>query len=569
MKNQEIAKIFRAIANILEIKGENVFRINAYNRAAQNIELLSQDIETLTKENRLDQIPGVGHDLKARITEYITNGKIEFFEELKKSIPEGLLELLDIPSIGPKTAKLLYEKLKIKNIADLENAIKKNKLKQLAGIKEKTISNIQKGIDIVKKGSQRMTIAQAEMVASEFLNSLQSLPEIKKIIPAGSLRRQKDTVRDIDILVCSDNPNKVIKTFTGLENVKDVLAHGQTKSSVRTKENIQVDCRIVPDESFGAALLYFTGSKDFNIKLRQIAIKKGLKLNEYGLFKDDKRIAGKTEEEMLKNLGLSYIEPELRENTGEIELAKKNDLPDLIKLSDIKGDLHVHSNWSDGGNSILEMAKASEALGYSYIAVTDHSQSLKVAGGLSLSELKEKKKELDKANKQLNNFRIFFGTEVDIDSNGKIDYPNSVLKQFDIVIAAIHTGFKQNKLQITKRIIKACQNKYVNIIAHPTGKLWGVRDAYDIDFEEIIKVAKDTNTALEISSFPQRLDLNDIHTRLAKEAQVKLSINTDSHSINQLISMKYGISVARRAWLNKTDVINTLAYDKLLEFIRK
>ncbi len=569
MKNLEIANIFRDIANILEIKGENVFRVRAYQRAAQNIESLSQDIEDFIKEDRLEEISGIGKDLSERIKEFAKNGKIKLFQDLKKSIPAGLLDLLNIPSVGPKTAKLLYEKLKIKSISDLEKAIAKSKLKGIFGIKEKTIENIAKGIAIVKKGKERMTLEEAMLAADEFLKPLEKIPEVKKISVAGSLRRKKETVRDIDILAISDKPKKIMDTFLRLPPVKEVLAHGETKSSLRTKDNVQVDCRVVEAKSFGAALIYFTGSKNFNIKLRQLGIRRGLKLNEYGIFKGTKSIAGRSEEEVFKALGMSYVPPELREDTGEIELAQINKLPDLIELRDIRGDLHAHSRWSDGGNSIPEMAEAAKELGYSYIAITDHSQSLKVAGGLSLASLKKKKRQIQELNKKLKGIRVLYGTEVDIDSRGKIDYKDGVLKDFDIVVAAIHTGFKQSRQQLTKRVIRACSNKYVHIIAHPTARLWGVREPFDIDLEEIFKAACDTNTALEINAFPNRLDLNDTNCRRAKELGVKLAIGTDSHSAEQLPAMKLGISVARRGWLSRQDVINTLPLEKLLKEIRK
>ena len=569
MKNLEIVKIFREIANILEIKGGNVFRIRAYERAAQNIEGLTQDLDDFIKEDRLTDIPGIGSDLSKRIKEFAVTGKIKVYEEVKKSIPKGLLELLDIPSVGPKTAKLLYEKLNIKNIANLEAALKKGKLKGIFGIREKTIENILKGIEVLKRGKERMTLAQAMLVAQEFISALEKMPEVKKISPAGSLRRKKETVRDIDILVISARPQKVMDVFIGLPSVKEVLAKGKTKASVRTKNDIQLDCRVVDEESFGAALLYFTGSKTFNIKLRMIAQKLGLKINEYGIYKKEKYLFGKTEEGIFKLLGMPYIEPELREDNGEIELAQKFRLPDLIRLEDIKGDLHVHSNWSDGENSIEEMAKACQRKGYSYAAITDHSQSLKVAGGLSISDLKKKRQEIDKVNKKLKGFRILYGTEADIDSQGNLDYKDEVLKEFDLVVAAIHSGFKQSRQQLTKRIIKACQNRYVHIIAHPTGRLWGLRDAYDLDFEQICKVAKDTNTNLEINSFSERLDLNDLNCRRAGEIGVKIAINTDAHSIQQLRAMELGISVARRGWLSASDVINTLGVEELLKKIKK
>jgi DNA polymerase (family 10) len=360
-----------------------------------------------------------------------------------------------------------------------------------------------------------------------------------------------------------------METFTRLPQVSDISAGGETKSSVRTKDDVQVDCRVVEQKSFGAALLYFTGSKNFNIKLRQIAIRKGLKLNEYGIFRKENLVSGKTEEEMFKALGLPYVEPELREDNGEIELAQKFKLPKLIERKDIKGDLHVHSKWSDGANTIEEMAQAAKELGYSYIAISDHSQSLRVAGGLGIADLRKKKKEIDKINEKLKGFRVLYGTEVEIDSGGKIDYKDEVLKEFDVVIGAIHSGFKQSKEQLTRRVIKACENKYVHIIAHPTGRLWGVREAYDIDLDQILKVAKQTNTQLEINAFPARLDLNDLNCRRAKEKGVKLVINTDAHSREQLQEMRLGISVARRGWLSKEDVINTLPVEELLKAIRK
>jgi DNA polymerase (family 10) len=376
-------------------------------------------------------------------------------------------------------------------------------------------------------------------------------------------------VRDIDILVISDKPKTIMESFTNLPEVGLVLAKGETKSSVRTKDDVQVDCRVVEKKSFGAALLYFTGSKNFNIKLRQIAIKKGLKINEYGVFKKNRYVAGQSEEEIFKTLGMSYVEPELREDTGEIELAQKFQLPPLIELADLKGDLHVHSKWSDGGNTIAEIVQAAKLRGYSYIAITDHSQSLKVAGGLSIADLKKKKKEIDELNKKLKNFRLLYGTEVDIDSDGKLDYKDEILKECDVVVAAIHSGFKQSKSQLTKRLVKVCQNKYVHIIAHPTGRLWGERDAYDLDMEEVLKVAKQTNTQLEINAFPQRLDLNDLNCRRVKEAGVKLVLGTDAHTVEQLETMKLGIAVARRGWLSCEDVLNTLSVEELLKAIRK
>ena len=408
-----------------------------------------------------------------------------------------------------------------------------------------------------------MDLKTAIDASESFIKQLKRSKEVKKINPAGSLRRMKDTVRDIDILVSSKSPAKVMDRFTTLPDVKDVLAKGPTKSSIVTKDGIQVDVRVIKDVSYGAALMYFTGSKEHNIKLRQIAIKKGLKLNEYGLFRENRAVAGKTEKEMYKKLGLSYVSPELREDRGEVEASIKGNLPSLVELKDIKGDLHAHSKWSDGGSSIEEVVLKARGLDYEYIAITDHSQGLKIAQGLNRDELKTKKKEIDGLNKKYKDIKVLYGTEVDIDSDGNLDYPDDILKDMDIVIAAIHSGFKQSKERITRRIIKACQNKHVHIIAHPTGRLWGAREPYEIELEEVFKVCRDTNTAIEINSYPQRLDLNDTGCRMAKEMGVKIAINTDAHIAEELDNINLGISVARRGWLKKEDVINTLSFSKL------
>jgi DNA polymerase (family 10) len=569
MKNKDIARIFRQIADILEIQGANVFRIRAYQRAAQNLEGLTDDIEACAQQGRLAEIPGIGRELSDKIQEFLATGKIKAHQELKKSIPPGLLELLDIPSVGPKTAKVLYEEAHVTDLASLEKAIAAGRLAAIFGIKEKTIENIAKGIALVKQDRERMTIAEAMQVADDFTGYLKKIPGVKKVTPAGSLRRRAETVGDIDLLVISPKPQNVMDTFVKHPAVKDILAHGATKSSVRTQGGIQVDCRVVQARSFGAALLYFTGSKNFNIRLRMLAGKSGLKINEYGVFKNERYVAGKTEEEIFSHLLMQYIAPELREDTGEIEQALEHRLPKLLELSDIKGDLHVHSSWSDGTSSIGEMCRAAQGRGYEYIAIADHSQGLKVANGLSIADLKKKKKEIRRLNAQSKDVRILFGTEVDVDSDGNLDYPDSVLAEFDVVVAAVHAGFKQSKDQLTRRVVRACMNKHVNIIAHPTGRLWGTRAPYELDFNEVYRAAKDSNTALEINSYPTRLDLNDKNARRAKEAGVRIAINTDSHAQEQLALVELGVAVARRGWLGKADVINTLPLNKLLKALDK
>jgi len=569
MKNLEIANIFYSIAQILEIKSENLFRIRAYERAAEVIEDLD-NIEEYASADKLTEIPGIGKDLESKIKEYLSAGKIKYYEDLKKEVPLGILELLKVPSIGPKTAKLFYDKLNIKDVDMLEKFALEGKLLGLEGVKEKTVENILRGIDILKRGNERIDIATAWDIADRFVRQLSALKEVKRVEVAGSLRRMKETVKDIDILVVSSKPQKVMDVFCGCAEVKEILAKGITKSSVLSRDNVQVDARVVKPDSFGAAFLYFTGSKNHNVRLRTLAVKRNLKINEYGIFpvtkkKTQKRLASKTEQEMYKFLKMQYIAPELREDAGEVEAALKNKLPRLVELKDIKGDLHVHSNYSDGKNTIQEIADAAVKKGYEYIAISDHSQSLKVAGGLSVADLRIKKKEIDSVNKRLKGFKVLFGTEVEINSAGDIDYDDEILEEFDFVIAAIHSGFKQSKEQLTRRIIKACRNKNVDIIAHPTGRLWRTRDSYELNFEEVFKAAKDTKTILEINSFPNRLDLGDSLIRQARQKGAKFIINTDSHAVAHLDFMRFGVAMARRGWLTKQDVLNTLSLKDILK----
>ncbi|MBI3008342.1 MAG: DNA polymerase/3'-5' exonuclease PolX, partial [Candidatus Omnitrophica bacterium] len=423
----------------------------------------------------------------------------------------------------------------------------------------------------IKSGKERMPLGFALPIANDIISSLKKLPQTKRIIIAGSVRRMKETVKDIDILVTSIDPETVMAEFIKLPQIMDVLAHGSTKSSVLTKDGIQVDLRVVEPESFGAALVYFTGSQAHNIRLREMAVKKGWKINEYGVFNErtNSKIAGKEEEEIYKILGLPFIPPELREDTGEVEAAIKNRLPILIELKDIKGDLHVHSKWSDGSDSLEVLAEAAQRRGYEYIVITDHSKSLPVAGGLKEEELIKQVKEIEKLNKTLKGFRLLTGAEVDILSDGKLAFSDDILSMLDFAVAAVHSGFKQTKEVLTKRLIKAMQNKFVRCIVHPTGRLMGVREGYEIDFEEIYKVARDTNTAIEINAYPERMDLTDINCHRAKEVGVKLAISTDAHTKDQLDNILFGISVARRGWIEKDDVLNTLSLDNLLEGIKK
>jgi DNA polymerase (family 10) len=570
MKNQEIAGIFNDIADLLEIKGENPFRIRAYRRAALNIEGLTKDVAG-TLKGELIKIPGIGQDLAGKIEEYVRTGRLQFYEDLKKEVPEGLSLLLSVPSLGPKTAKLFFEKLKIKNLEDLERFAREHKLSGLPGIKEKTEENILKGIEMLKRGMERQPLGKVLPVANDILKHLKSKAPVEKLSIAGSIRRWKDTIKDIDVLATSRDPKAVMNAFVHLPHVKDVLMHGPTKSSIIIHEGLQVDLRVVEEDCFGAALAYFTGSKAHNIRLREMAVKSGLKINEYGIFreKDEKKLGGEKEEDIYRILGLPYIPPELREDSGEIEAAIEGRLPKLIELSDIKGDLHVHSKWSDGSHDFEELIDEAKKRGYEYVAITDHSKGLAIARGLSAERLMEEKKEIDAINKRLKGFRLIVGTEVDIRSSGEIDFPDEILKKMDIVVASIHSGFRQNREQLTKRLVSAMRNPYVSIIAHPTGRLIGERDPYDVDMNEVLKVAKETGTAIEINAYPLRLDLNDIHAKMAKEMGIPIVISTDTHIISQLDYMGYGVSIARRGWLEKKDILNTLSYSSLIKALRK
>ena len=573
MKNKEIADLFNRIGTLLEIQNDNVFKIRSYYKAAENIGNLAEDIAALRAENRLAEIGGVGKALQEKIGEYLDTGRMSAYESLTKEVPATLLDVVNVPSVGPKKAKLFYDKLGVKDVDDLYEAAVQGKMAGLAGIKEKTVENIIKGVKIVRAGQERMNLGLAFRVASEVTGALKKLKAVKDIQLAGSLRRMRETIRDVDILVDSDDPKKVMDAFVSLPQVKSVSAHGETKSSIVTQENIQVDLRVVEPGQFGAALLYFTGSKNFNVRLRQIAKARKMKVNEYGIFavkgKAEKRLAAKSEKECFKALGLPYIPPELREDIGEEELFAKKRIPALIELEDIRGEVHVHSTFSDGRNTIREMAEAARRRGYQYLAVSDHSPRLRVAGGVSPEDLKKKKKEIDALNKQYKDFRVLFGTEVEIDGDGNLDYNDRILSEFDVVIAAVHSGFEQSREKLTRRIVKACQSPYVNIIAHPTGVHLGKREPYDIDFKEICKAAVDTNTFLEINSFPIRLDLNSANVYFARSMGVRFAINTDAHAVEHMDFMRFGVATARRGWLTKEDVVNTLPLKELLKAFRK
>jgi len=570
MKNYEVASLLRNIAQLLEIKEEMVFKIRAYEKAALVIENLDEDIEEVWKKGKLDDIPGVGEALTKKISEFLETGKLEYYEKLKKAVPVNMEELGSVSGLGPKTIMKLYKKLNVKNIKDLEKAAKKHKIQKIEGLGPIVEENILKSIEFAKASGKRFLLGTALDIAEEIKNKFKKLKDVNKIEVAGSLRRKKETIGDIDILITSKNSGKVMDFFTKMDDIEDVLAKGPTKASVRL-EGIQADLRVLPEKTYGAALLYFTGSKQHNIALRKIAIKKGMKLSEYGLFnkKTNKLLAGKTEEECYKKLGLKYIEPEIREEEGEIEAAFKGKLPKLIGYNDIKSDLQMHTKWSDGSNTIMEMALAAKKLGFGYICITDHvGDTFKIANSLNEKRIKKQRKEIDKINNKIKNFTVLQGGEVNIKSDGSLDMKDSVLRNLDIVLAAIHSGFKNPKEKITQRLVKAMENEHVDIIAHPFGRLLSTRPAYEMDFDRILGKARQTKTVLEINSYPERLDLNDVHVRAAINTKVKLSIGTDSHDADQLRYYKLGIATARRGWAAKKDIINTYPLKEMLKLLK-
>lgn len=574
MENSEFAKVFWEIAELLELKsasgGENRFKIRAYQKAAQNIENLSDNLQEIYKKGgikALEEIPGIGEHIALKIEELIKTGKQKLHQQLLKEFPRGFIEMMRIPGIGPKTALLFRKKFKINTADKLQRAVEKGLIKNIPGFKEKKIENIKKGIALKERVKGRFLLSEADQYVKAIVSQLEKLKAVDQILPAGSYRRGKETVGDIDILVTSKTAEPIMNAFAKFPQVERILSKGPTRSSVVLKNGMQADIRVVLPKEFGSAALYFTGSKQHNILLREMAVKKGLKVSEYGVFRKNKWLAGRTEEEVFRSVGLPYIPPEIREGTSEIEAAKKGKLPKLIELSDIRGDLQMHSDHSDGGNTIEEMAEAAKKLGYEYIAITDHTKSTRVAGGQTEKEFLKELEYIDKLNPKLKGIRILKGVEIDILPDGTLDYSNEVLKEVDVVIAAIHSNFKMDKEKMTKRIVKAMQNKYVNLLSHPTGRLIGKRDPYEVDIEDVIKAAKDTGTYLEINAYPERLDLSDIHCKRAKEEGVLMSIDTDSHAALQLELIKYGVMTARRGWLEKKDVINTYPLAKLVKLL--
>ncbi len=567
--NSEVANKFNKVADLLDIQGANQFRIRAYRNAARKINNLSRNLYEMVENGEdLTQMSGIGEDLAGKIKEIIETGELEQLKQLEQELPPELPQLLNIPGLGPERVGDLYQKLGVESKQDLEKAVEQGKVRELEGFGEKTEQNIQNALS-KKSQKKRTRLVLAEELVEPLVSYLEANESISKVEVAGSYRRKKETVGDIDILVTSGKGREIIDYFTQYEDVTEIDSRGETKSTVILRTGMQVDLRVVPAKNFGAALLYFTGSKEHNIRLRNLAIKENLKINEYGVFEGDKQIAGKTEKEIYNILNLPLIPPELREARGELEAAQKGELPDLVTNDDIKGDLQMHTTDSDGEDSLKKMAQAAADKGYEYIAITDHSAYMGITQGLDEEGLAKQIEELNTINKELESLEILKGMEVDILEDGSLDLPESSLKKLDLVTCSIHSKFNLPPDKQTERILSAMENPYFHIFAHPTGRIINVREPYKYDLEKVMKKAKEKNIALEINAHPARLDINDIYAKMAKELGVKITISTDAHSTEELKFMRFGINQARRGWLEAKDVLNTLPINKLTQELKK
>ncbi len=572
MNNSQVAEVFENIADLLELKGEIPFKVRAYRRAAQAIEHLPQEIAQLRREDKLRTIPGVGEAIAKKVQELVDTGKLAYYENLRGEFPEGVLKLMEVPGIGPKTAARLYKELGITSVDALEQAILSGQVASLPRLGEKTAENILKSIQSLRRKDQRTPLGQALPVVENIMGALKGTSGLHVLAPAGSLRRLAETVGDIDLMGTADDPPRVLDAFSRLPLVKQVLVQGPKKVSVLVDGGLQVDLRLVEPDSFGSLIQYFTGSKQHNIVLREWANRKGLSLNEYGITHLDTEVLEKfaTEEAFYSRLGLQYIPPEIREGTNEIELAEQGKLPNLVEVGDIRGDLHVHTEWSDGHASLEEMALAAQRRGYEYVALTDHSAGRGIARGLNEERRRQQLSEIAELNSRLaGKIRVLSGMEVDIRADGTLDCPDELMAEVDVVVGAVHSSMGQDREKMTARVISAMRDPHVDIVAHPTCRLLGEREPVDIDMEAVFQVAVETGTALEINAMPPRLDLKDVHARRARDLGVKLVISTDSHSPDHLGFMRYGVGVARRGWCRPEDILNTRLLAEFLALLHR
>lgn len=564
MDNSDVARVLYEIGDYLELQGVP-FKPQAYRKAAASIERLEGDITEYHRSGRLREIPGIGEALAKKIGELIETGKLGYLEKLRAEIPKELLSLLEVPEIGPKTAMLLFKELGIRNVAELKQAIFDHKLQGIKGFGPKTEEKLLQGIRILESRAGRSLLGAAFEAADGLLSYLRESNPTARLSIAGSLRRMKETIGDIDILAASEDSDQITRSFLNYPGVQEIIEKGETKSSIRLKSGIQVDLRVVPKSSFGAALQYFTGSKEHNIALRKLAISKGMKISEYGLFERDsnRQLGGEDEEEIYRMLGMQYPPPEIREARGEIEAAMKNALPHLIGYDELKGDLHCHTEWSDASGTIEELRKKAAELGYEYVGVSDHSKSLRIARGLSEERLMQQVKEIQELRVKTDGPWVFASSEVDILENGRLDYPKKILEMLDYAVISIHSKFKMSAEEMTERIVTAMSNDKVRIFAHPTGRIIGQREPYSFNFEKVIEAARQNEIALEINSFPERLDLNDLNARRVIDYGVRLAIGSDAHNPDQLEYARFGIATARRGWAKASDVINALPLEML------
>jgi DNA polymerase (family X) len=564
--NREIAEMFASIGDIMDILGENRFKVLAYRRAAENIMSLGQDLRSFWRAGTLQEIAGIGPAIAEKIDELLTTGHLEFYERLQDQVPVGVVSLLQIPDVGPKTAKLLWEQLGVQSVADVEAAARAGRLRELRGLGARSEAKILAGIEILNRRSDRISLGTAWPVAVELLEGLRTTcPQAEEVAVAGSLRRMRATIGDIDLLAASETPAAVMRAFAALPLVAEVILSGPTKTSVRLHNGLQADLRVLEPERWGTALQYFSGSQAHNVRLREMAVKQGLSLSEYSFKREDgSEILCREEAEVYEALGLPWIPPELREDQGEIQAALAGGLPELVERGAIRGDLHVHTDWSDGASTLQEMAEAARHLGYEYLVISDHSHSLGVARGLDAGRQREQRAEIDALNERWNDFRLLQGCELEIRADGSLDLPDDVLARLDLVVASLHTSQRQDREQITRRMLNAVASPYVDLIGHPSGRILGQREESAVDLDAVIEAAAASGTALEVNATPSRLDLDDVHVRRAIGLGVKIAINSDAHHPDGLENLAYGVATARRGWATAAEILNTMNLDELL-----
>ncbi|MDI7274416.1 MAG: DNA polymerase/3'-5' exonuclease PolX [Anaerolineae bacterium] len=569
LSNREVADILLQIADMLEIKGEVVYKALAYRRAAQSIVDLGRDVNEVWAEGGLRQIPGVGEALSRKLDELLRTGHLQYYEELQEEVPPGVVSLLAIPDVGPKTARLLWERLGAMSIAEVEEAARAGKLRELPGLGARSEQRILEGIRALNRRSRRIPLGIAWPVAMELLEQLRNLPGVEEASAAGSLRRMCATIGDLDLLAAAKDGEAITRAFTRLPQVSEVVMQGPTKATVILENGVQADLRVLPRERWGSLLQYFTGSKDHNVALRALAQSKGLSLSEYGYKRGKEEILCPEEAQVYTTLGLPWVPPELREDRGEIQAAQEGHLPGLVELKHIRGDLHVHSDWSDGVASIEELASEARDLGYEYLVVSDHTQSLAVASGLSAKRFEEQRRLIDRLNARSRGARILQGCELEIHADGSLDFPDDVLARFDLVVASVHTGLRQSREQVTGRVMGALRNPHVDVIGHLTGRLLGQREPSAVDVEAVLQEAARTGTAIEVNGIPDRLDLDDVHIKRAMELGVLIAVVSDAHSASALRAMYYGVATARRGWATPKAVLNTRSFDQLQKWLAR